>query len=94
MAVQKPIQLVINDTKKSIIDFTNSIIKESGLPICLIEPMFKEVYNDLVNVAKQEYDMTSKQYTEALEKEKAETKVNTEPVEKNPAHDVLSGDVE
>lgn len=92
MVVQKPIQLVINDTKKSIIDFTNSLIKESGLPICLIEPMFKEVYGDLVNATKSEYEMATKQYNDALAEEKK--KVNTEPVEKNPAHDVLSGDVE
>ncbi|HAU86019.1 MAG TPA: hypothetical protein DCW90_11130 [Lachnospiraceae bacterium] len=94
MAVQKPIQLVINDTKKSIIDFTNNVIKESGLPICLIEPMFKEVYGDLVNAAKQEYDIASKQYAEALEKEKSEAKENKEPVKEEPAHDVLSGEVE
>lgn len=91
MATQKPLPLLINDTKKSIIDFTNALIKDSKLPICLVEPMFKEVYTDIVNASKNEYDIASKQYIEALGKEN-DVNDTKKPVDKTT--EILRGEIE
>ena len=58
----------------------------------MLEPIIRELFTDISNAKRQELEAVQKQYNDALAEEKK--KVNTEPVEKNPAHDVLSGDVE
>lgn len=89
--INKPVILVAEETKTNLINTINGAI-QSGLPCYMLEPIIRELFTDISNVKKQELEAVQKQYEDALAEEKK--KVNTEPVEKNPAHDVLSGDVE
>ena len=89
--INKPAILVAEETKTKLVDTINGAI-QNGLPCYMLEPIIRELFTDISNAKKQELEMVQKQYNDSLAEEKK--KVNTEPVEKNPAHDVLSGDVE
>lgn len=89
--INKPAILVAEETKTKLVDTINAAI-QNGLPCYMLEPIIRELFTDISNAKRQELEAVQKQYNDALAKEKK--KVNTEPVEKNSAHDVLSGDVE
>ena len=89
--INKPAILVAEETKTKLVNTINTAI-QNGLPWYMLEPIIRELFTDISNAKKQELEMVQKQYNDSLAEEKK--KVNTEPVEKNPAHDVLSGDVE
>ena len=89
--INKPVILVAEETKTKLVGTINGAI-QNGLPCYMLEPIIRELFTDISNAKKQELEMVQKQYNDSLTEEKK--KVNTEPVEKNPAHDVLSGDVE
>ena len=89
--INKPAILVAEETKTKLVNTINTAI-QNGLPCYMLEPIIRELFTDISNAKKQELEMVQKQYNDSLVEEKK--KVNTEPVEKNPAHDVLSGDVE
>lgn len=87
--INKPVILLAEETKTKLVDIINAAI-QNGLPCYMLEPIIGELHTDIANAKRKELEMVQKQYNDSL----AEKKVNTEPVEKNPAHDVLSGDVE
>ena len=89
--INKPAILVAEETKTKLVDTINAAI-QNGLPCDMLEPIIRELFTDISNAKRQELEAVQKQYNDALAEKKE--KVNTEPVEKNPAHDVLSGDVE
>ena len=89
--INKPAILVAEETKTKLVSTINGAI-QNGLPCYMLEPIIRELFTDISNAKRQELEAVQKQYNDALAEEKK--KVNTEPVEKNPAHDVLSGDVE
>lgn len=89
--INKPVILVAEETKTKLVGTINGAI-QNGLPCYILEPIIRELFTDISNAKRQELEAVQKQYNDSLAEEKK--KVNTEPVEKNPAHDVLSGDVE
>ena len=64
--MEKPISMRLQETKESIV----TIITESGLPMWMLEPAVKDIYNQVNTVAAQEMYNDRKQYVEDLQKEK------------------------
>lgn len=64
--MEKPISMRLQETKESIV----TIITESRLPMWLLEPAVKDIYNQVNTVAAQEMYNDRKQYVEDLQKEK------------------------
>ena len=77
--MEKPISMRLQETKKSII----TIITESGLPMWLLEPAVKDIYNQVNTVAAQEMYNDRKQYVEALQKEKEVSEEKTTECDEN-----------
>lgn len=66
--IQKPLAILLRETKQKLVTSINSAIQESGLPLFLLEPMFKEVYVDVVNSTEAEYKSIEQQYNQELAK--------------------------
>ena len=77
--MEKPISMKLQETKESIA----TIITESGLPMWLLEPAVKDIYNQVNTVAAQEMYNDRKQYVEALQKEKEVSEENTTECDEN-----------
>lgn len=60
--MNKPISLLIKDSKQSIINTIN----ETNLPPCLLEPIIKEIYFEVQGLVKQELVKDEKDYNESL----------------------------
>lgn len=74
--IEKPIQITIKETKQAIVGSIVTAINESRLPACIIEPMVKEIYLDLVSACDTEYNAALKQYNDQL-KEVGSTETDT-----------------
>lgn len=77
--MEKPISMKLQETKESIA----TIITESGLPMWLLEPAVKDIYNQINTVAAQEIYNDRKQYVEDLQKEKEISEENTTVCDEN-----------
>lgn len=64
--MNKPADLIVEETKESIV----KIVNESGLPPFLLEPILKEIYNQVNILKKQELEQSKKQYENSLKNEK------------------------
>ena len=70
--MNKPANLIIEDTKENL----TKIINESGLPPFLIEPMVKDIYNQVYILKQKELEKTKVDYEESVKKEKKGEKSN------------------
>ena len=77
--MEKPISMRLQETKESIV----TIITESRLPMWLLEPAVKDIYNQVNTVAAQEMYNDRKQYVEDLQKEKEVSEENTTVCDEN-----------
>ena len=77
--MEKPISMKLQETKESIA----TIITESGLPMWLLEPAVKDIYNQVNTVAAQEIYNDRKQYVKDLQKEKEVSEENTTVCDEN-----------
>lgn len=66
--MNKPADLIVEETKEKL----TKIINESGLPPFLIEPILKELYNQVSFLKQKELEKSKKDYEENLKKEKKE----------------------
>lgn len=64
--MNKPANLIVEETKESIV----KIVNESGLPPFLLEPILKEIYNQVNILKQQELEQSKKQYENSLKNEK------------------------
>lgn len=64
--MNKPADLIVEETKESIV----KIVNESGLPPFLLEPILKEIYNQVNILKQQELEQSKKQYENSLKNEK------------------------
>lgn len=64
----KPIQLSISEIKAEIA----SIINQNDLPMCVITPIIKEIYEQCQSVERQQYEMAKQQYENMLAEENKE----------------------
>ena len=77
--MEKPISMRLQETKESIV----TIITESGLPMWMLEPAVKDIYNQVNTVAAQEIYNDRKQYVKDLQKEKEISEENTAVCDEN-----------
>lgn len=63
--MNKPANLIMEETKENIV----KIINESGLPPFLVEPILKDLYNQINILKQQELEQSKKQYEDSLKQE-------------------------
>ncbi len=71
--MNKPISMVINETRISLTDICNA----SGLPACILEPIVRDLYEEIKYVS----SMQLKQDTEAYNKAQEDAKLQVEKQE-------------
>ena len=71
--MNKPISMVINETRISLANICN----ESGLPVCVLEPIVKDLYEEIKYVS----SMQLKQDTETYNKAKEDAKLQVDKQE-------------
>lgn len=64
--MNKPANLIMEETKENIV----KIINESGLPPFLVEPIIKDLYNQVSILKQQELEKSKKEYENSLNQEK------------------------
>ena len=64
--MNKPANLIVEETKENIV----KTINESGLPPFLVEPILKDLYNQINILKQQELEQSKKQYEDSLKQEK------------------------
>lgn len=63
--MNKPANLLVEETKENIV----KTINESGLPPFLVEPILKDLYNQINILKQQELEQSKKQYEDSLKQE-------------------------
>lgn len=71
--MNKPISMVINETRLSLTDICN----ESGLPACVLEPIVRDLHEEIKYVS----SMQLKQDTETYNKAQEDAKLQVEKQE-------------
>ena len=69
--MEKPIDLKIEDTKYEIIN----IINKSNLPAFILEPIFKDIYNQLLLNKNRDLEKSRKKY---MDQQKNETEIKNQ----------------
>ena len=64
--MNKPANLIIEETKEKIV----KVINESGLPPFLLEPILKNLYNQISILKQQELEKSKQEYKDSLNQEK------------------------
>ena len=75
--MNKPANLIMEETKENIV----KIINESGLPPFLVEPIIKDLYNQVSILKQQELEKNRQEYENSLKQE--EKKKGAKKNEKN-----------
>ena len=60
--MNKPISIIYEEFK---VNFAN-LINDCGLPVCMIETLLESYLQEIKIIAKQQYELESKQYEESL----------------------------
>ena len=63
--MNKPANLIVEETKENIV----KIINESGLPPFLLEPILKDLYNQVSILKQQELEKSRQEYENSLKQE-------------------------
>lgn len=63
--MNKPANLIMEETKENIV----KIINESGLPPFLVEPIIKDLYNQVSILKQQELEKNRQEYENSLKQE-------------------------
>lgn len=66
--MNKPADLIVEETKEEL----TKIINKSGLPPFLLEPLIKDIYNQISFLKQKELEKSKKDYQESLKKEEKE----------------------
>lgn len=61
----KPANLIIEETKENLV----KVINESGLPPFLLEPVLKDLYNQVSILKQQELEKNRQEYENSLKQE-------------------------
>lgn len=62
--MNKPADLIVEETKEEL----TKIINKSGLPPFLIEPIVRDIYNQVIFLKQQELEKSKNNYEESLRK--------------------------
>jgi hypothetical protein len=68
--MNKPTSMVINETRISLTDICN----KSGLPACVLEPIVKELYEEIKYVSSMQLKQDTEAYNKAQEDAKLQMK--------------------
>ena len=60
--IQKPTVVLIEETRRKI----GEVITESGLPDFLIAPVMRDLFEEVTNASRMEYETQKRQYEEML----------------------------
>lgn len=60
--IQKPTVVLIEETRRKI----GEVITESGLPAFLIAPVMRDLFEEVTNASRMEYETQKRQYEEML----------------------------
>lgn len=63
---EHPLILTIEEAKNELVQSVNSIMQKYKLPCYFIEPIFKDIYMQLQNEAKNELEMAKAQFKESI----------------------------
>lgn len=63
--MNKPANLIVEETKENL----TKVINESGLPPFLLEPIIRDIYNQVSFLKQKELEKSKKNYEESLKKE-------------------------
>lgn len=63
--MDKPISVVLEELKQDIINSINN----TNLPICIIEPIIKDLYNEIAVLSKQQLLKDKEKYEESQKEE-------------------------
>lgn len=58
----KPVSIILDEFRNDIANIVNN----SGLHPCIIEPVFKDLYNEINILAKKQLELDKEQYEEKL----------------------------
>lgn len=65
--MSKPIQLAIEDLKIKLNKEVANAINESGLPMCCVNPILKEIYERCITIEKQQLEAVKENYIKEQE---------------------------
>lgn len=68
--MNKPANLIVEETKDNIINTIN----ESGLPAFLLEPILKDLHDQISILKQKELEKSKREWEESLKKEKEKNK--------------------
>lgn len=68
----KPIQLVIEEVKMKLNQDIANTVNATGLPMCIINPILKEIFDMCVGIEKQQYETVKAEYTKSQEQQNNE----------------------
>ena len=63
--MDKPISVVLEELKQDIINSINN----TNLPICIIEPIIKDLYNEIAILSKQQLAKDKEEYEKSQKEE-------------------------
>lgn len=64
--MEKPVSLVLNDLKQEIVDSIN----KTNLPLCIVEPVLKDLYAEIATLAKQQLAKDKEEFEFSQKEEK------------------------
>ena len=64
--MEKPITVIITETKQKFVDTIN----DSRLPLFVLEPMLKELYNQIAEMNKEQFKADMKSWSESQKEER------------------------
>lgn len=72
--MEKPITIIIQETKDQLI----GIINASNLPPVILEPVVRDIYNEINTLTKMQYEKDLKEYHNKLNQENQLNNLKTE----------------
>ena len=63
--MEKPISLILRDTKLELAKICNN----SQLPVCLLEPILKELYMEVKELTKKQIEEDAKMYEKSIQED-------------------------
>ncbi len=71
--MNKPANLIADETRQKI----TNVINNSGLPAFILEPIIKDLYNQIAYLKKNELENSKKEYSKSLEEGEKNGKSST-----------------
>ena len=65
--MNKTITILTKETNKALVDICNN----SGLPMCVLELLIKNLYNEISQLSQQQYNQELLEYNKSLKETKA-----------------------